>query len=297
LIFTELDIEFHFANLTKSMTWSCQHCTFLNLDSDHECEICLLPRREIIDVDFEPQQESKKRARSPESGPNNQDAKLVKISTHYYDGELLLTKSPTNKSNFGFQDLMQPGIQRALLSAMCVDDVWLFGNLPLDIPTIVIRPRPRDVLQSQSQVLMTKNVKFIFPEIKDQYGCMHTKLIIFWFPDWIRIAIPSANLLDFDYETIENVIFVQDFPKVSGKHDKSHFILELEAALRDLGVNEVELNQLEGYDYSKAVGRIITSRPGSHPKEDYGLTRLASQTGKMNFPQTPIMITAQVNRN
>ena len=58
----------------------------------------------------------------------------------------------------------------------------------------------------------------IFPPLAGPYGCMHIKLFLLWYPESLRVVIPSANLLPFDWDTIENVrvhIF-RDFDTADG---------------------------------------------------------------------------------
>lgn len=53
-----------------------------------------------------------------------------------------------------------------------------------------------------------KNFRFCFPSMEGQINCMHSKLQLLAHPTHLRIAVPSANLVPYDWgETgvMENV--------------------------------------------------------------------------------------------
>ena len=308
------------------MTWQCHRCTFENYKSTDSCEICLTKR--IIDLDDEsdtstiPKQQKKRAASSDDSiefikettcAPKNVNStvsksKKIKLglekagillppqylttSRLYYEGRLVMTKSPYSRSRFSLPDLILPNCKRILLSAMCVDDEWVARAFPAGIPTIIIRPAPENNSGAKAMII-SRNLKYVFPPLKG-FGCMHTKLIILWHDEFIRIAIPSANLLDFDWDTIENSLFYQDFPKSTETY-KSTWIDDLKAMLGSMGMNTQELDLFNGFDYRKAIGQLVVSIPGSHKSDKYGLKRLGSITATVEHDRKPVLITAQVS--
>jgi tyrosyl-DNA phosphodiesterase-1 len=86
------------------------------------------------------------------------------------------------------------------------------------------------------------------------YGCMHIKLMILWFSKHVRIVIGSANLVGYDWDTLENVIFVQDFPiqEHSMSSAKSNFYDDLQDLLTEMGAPHQVKSALDSYDFSRA---------------------------------------------
>ena len=211
--------------------------------------------------------------------------------TQNFNGRLVMTKSLYSDSKFGLKDLIIPNPKRMLLSAMCVDDEWVSRVFPQGIPTIVIRPRPADA-EEMNELIVNSKLKFVFPPLKG-YGCMHTKLIVLWYEKFVRIAIPSANLLDFDWDTIENSVFYQDFPLAQQSTPSSCWIDSLKSMLSKMGLSNTDLTHFDGFDYSKAVGELVVSIPGSFSTNEYGINRLGHITSKI-IKSPPNLITAQV---
>lgn len=60
-------------------------------------------------------------------------------------------------------------------------------------------------------------LRLCFPPMEGQTHCMHSKLMLLFHQEKLRVAIPTANLLDFDWgETgvMENSVFLIDLPRL-----------------------------------------------------------------------------------
>jgi len=44
-----------------------------------------------------------------------------------------------------------------------------------------------------------KNLRLCFPPMDGQVNCMHSKLMLLFHPNYLRIVVPSANLVPFDW--------------------------------------------------------------------------------------------------
>lgn len=44
-----------------------------------------------------------------------------------------------------------------------------------------------------------KNLKLCFPPMEAQVNCMHSKLMLLFHQDRLRIVVPSANLVPYDW--------------------------------------------------------------------------------------------------
>ncbi|KAI7867646.1 tyrosyl-DNA phosphodiesterase I [Spinellus fusiger] len=70
------------------------------------------------------------------------------------------------------------------------------------------RPAIRNQISSHRVILQP-------PMMSNTYGVFHPKLMLLFREDSMRVVIGSANLEGYDYQSIENVVFIQDFPKLS----------------------------------------------------------------------------------
>ena len=64
---------------------------------------------------------------------------------------------------------------------------------------------------------MRSFLRLCFPPMEGQVHCMHSKLMLLFHPEKLRVAIPSANLVNFDWgETgvMENSVFIIDLPRM-----------------------------------------------------------------------------------
>ncbi|TKA29172.1 hypothetical protein B0A50_03682 [Salinomyces thailandicus] len=67
-------------------------------------------------------------------------------------------------------------------------------------------------------------LRLCFPPMEGQTWCMHSKLMLLFHPEKLRIAIPTANLLNFDWgETgsMENSVFMIDLPRLADEKKTS----------------------------------------------------------------------------
>jgi hypothetical protein len=94
-------------------------------------------------------------------------------------------------------------------------------------------------------------------------GCFHAKFMILWFQDFVRIVISSANLVHYDWEDLENNIFVQDFPLKKKSSDVSttepDFKVYFCSFLADMGIPASVIQALGAYDFSKATAILVAS--------------------------------------
>ncbi|KAJ7605793.1 tyrosyl-DNA phosphodiesterase-domain-containing protein [Roridomyces roridus] len=117
-------------------------------------------------------------------------------------------------------------------------------------------------------------------------GCAHSKILILVYPGFMRLVITSANLLNSDTEYGDNHYYIQDFPALSleaaRSYEKPQLQTDLCAHLQDLGCpKEFWRPYLKKhvFDFSEAKVHLVTSKPGSHSKENseaYGQLRLRS---------------------
>ncbi|KAF7366991.1 Phospholipase D/nuclease [Mycena sanguinolenta] len=121
---------------------------------------------------------------------------------------------------------------------------------------------------------------FYPPEMKS--GCAHSKLMVLVYPDFLRVVITSANLMQTDVVLGDNTWYIQDFPRLAEgiKYEETSFEQDLRIHVEELGCpnNFVDTYMKPGrFDFSAAKVHLVTSRPGSFSGEEanwYGQLRL-----------------------
>ena len=99
-----------------------------------------------------------------------------------------------------------------LLSSYCTDYEWLLNEFEEISPETEInliehydKTTGHAGIQRVTANSRTINlIHPIFPKFPN-YGVMHCKLIILAAKDFMRIVVSSANLMDYDYEQVQNV--------------------------------------------------------------------------------------------
>ena len=173
--------------------------------------------------------------------------------------------------NYKLQDLLTPKVEKAFLSSFVYDWEWLeslLGNY-----NVVFAMHSREL---KGTLKLSENRIAVIPPL-GQYGCMHIKLLLLWYPGFMRLILPSANLIQLDWEDLENIVYFQDFPRISSQND-SQFYKDLVKILRDLQVPKTLIDSLENVDFSKARGRLVSSIPGKFSNQeflDYGACKLS----------------------
>ncbi|KAF7367003.1 Peptide hydrolase [Mycena sanguinolenta] len=123
-------------------------------------------------------------------------------------------------------------------------------------------------------------------------GCAHSKIMVLVYPDFLRVVITSANLMQTDVVLGDNSWFIQvrisecRFPRLTEETrykqkpwDKT-FGWHLRRHVEELGCPHEFLDMYlepDVFDFSAAKGHLVTSRPGSWSGTDaneYGQLRL-----------------------
>ncbi|KAK0523151.1 hypothetical protein OC842_006243 [Tilletia horrida] len=128
------------------------------------------------------------------------------------------------------------------------------------------------------------------------YGVMHCKFLILFYPDsHMRFILLSGNLVDYDWDRIENTAFIQDFPALPfadiadrqtrlSKSTSTPFGRELIRLFDALTMppSHSARARLENYDLRGAIGSIVISAPqkqaltGWQQVDKWGIGRLGA---------------------
>ena len=121
------------------------------------------------------------------------------------------------------EEILQPkDLQIAVLSSFQWDIPWLLNKINLERTktTLVMQAKDQGTraqyLQETSQMC---NLRLCFPPMEGQIFCMHSKLMLLSHPTYLRIVVPTANLVRYDWgETgeMENMVFLIDLPRFPG---------------------------------------------------------------------------------
>jgi len=188
------------------------------------------------------------------------------------------------------EEVLEPrSLRTAVLSAFQWDIDWVLSKL--NIPPkggitkcIFVMQAKQDELRQQmieQTEGMRSFLRLCFPSMVGQINCMHSKLMLLFHPHKLRVAVPSANLLNFDWgETgvMENSVFLVDLPRlpegVKAKAEElTPFGQELMYFLKKQGLDDDVQNGVLGFDFSATNDiAFVHTVGGSSYREEAGRT-------------------------
>ncbi|KAK4899395.1 hypothetical protein LTR27_003128 [Elasticomyces elasticus] len=168
-------------------------------------------------------------------------------------------------------------LQIAVLSAFQWDVAWVMTKLKVppncgSTKCIFVMQAKDEAMQQQMMKEteeMRSFLRLCFPPMPGAVRCMHSKLMLLFHPEKLRVAVPSANLLNFDWgETgvMENSVFLIDLPRLPGaatvaKRDLTFFGAELLYFLEQQGLDQDVRDGILKFDFSatKDIAFVHTS--------------------------------------
>ncbi|KAM3523849.1 hypothetical protein MY4038_008002 [Beauveria bassiana] len=181
---------------------------------------------------------------------------------------------PKTSDDITVEEILQKDdLQLALLSSFQWDEEWLLSKLNASKTRILLLAFAAS--EEQKQLMrgnVPKNIKFCFPPMNGP-GSMHSKLQFLKFPKYLRLVIPSGNLVPYDWgETgvMENMVFLIDLPRLeaSGNRTMTVFGENVARFLKASGVDEAMVESLTNYDFSATANLgFVYSIPGGHMGE------------------------------
>ncbi|RGP61502.1 tyrosyl-dna phosphodiesterase 1 [Fusarium longipes] len=182
---------------------------------------------------------------------------------------------PRTSEDIKIEEVFQKDkLELALLSSYQWDDEWLVSKLDLRKTKLVLLAfADNEAQKSEMRSNAPPGIKFVFPAMNGP-GAMHSKLQLLKYPDYLRVVVPTANLVPYDWgETgvMENMVFLVDLPRLkdSANHRPTAFSTELGRFLSATGVGESMVSSLTNYDFSqtKHLGFVYTI-PGGHQGDE-----------------------------
>ncbi|KAI5803135.1 putative tyrosyl-DNA phosphodiesterase [Geopyxis carbonaria] len=185
--------------------------------------------------------------------------------------------------------LQKDTLTTTVLSAFQWDYQWIMGKLPLrkpDLKLVLVMQgkEPGERAEKEAIFLGLPKVTLVFPNMDGQINCMHSKLMLLFHKsgdkEWLRIAVPSANLTDYDWGycggIMENSVFMIDLPRLPSdelRPGQTFFMESLQyfCTASDIPADTVE--ELCKFDFSKTAGMaFVHSIGGSHTGENWNRT-------------------------
>ncbi|XEV00129.1 hypothetical protein FSHL1_005415 [Fusarium sambucinum] len=182
---------------------------------------------------------------------------------------------PRTSEDIKIEEVFQKDkLELALLSSYQWDDEWLISKLDLrKTKLLLLAFADSEAQKSEMRSNAPPGIKFVFPAMNGP-GAMHSKLQLLKYPGYLRVVVPTANLVPYDWgETgvMENMVFLIDLPRLEGSatHRPTSFSTELGRFLSATGVGESMVSSLTNYDFSqtKHLGFVYTI-PGGHQGDE-----------------------------
>ncbi|TKX19341.1 tyrosyl-DNA phosphodiesterase-like protein [Elsinoe australis] len=242
-----------------------------------------------------PPDRATKIARLDHSKPHS--ALPAKLS--YPDGKLCKTWAygqERDGRDIKFEEVLErPTLKTAVFSAYTYDFDWFFRKIDPQNTTyhFVVSS---DEQHADLESLHAPNVK----AYKPKFGrLMHSKLIVLVHPTKLRVVIPSANLVDYDWgETgiMENTVWLIDLPRRPPETDmvSTSFLDELKYFLEKQGLPQTVLAGLDKFDWSAtrpyafvhSVGGISYGTSAART----GLTGLSAAVRRLGLASTQTQV-------
>lgn len=185
------------------------------------------------------------------------------------------------KNDVKIEEVFQKAdLKTAVLSAFQWDVEWVLSKIDARTTKLVFAMQAKDKATQDQYLQETAgmpNLRLCFPPMPGQVHCMHSKLMLLFHPGYLRVVVPSANLVNYDWgETgvMENSVFLVDLPrredrKQYSKEQLTPFGEELIYFLEKMGLQEDVRIGILNFDFSKTQHlAFVHTVGGSHTHED-----------------------------
>lgn len=153
-------------------------------------------------------------------------------------------------------------LKSAVLSAFQWDTDWVMSKVDLSHTKLIFVMQAKETQLRQDMLKDTEHMRKIlrlcFPPMDGQINCMHSKMMLLFHSTKLRIVVPSANLVKYDWgETgdMENSVFLIDLPRLPADQKPSQdslspFGRSLLLFLEKQGLDEDVRNGILSFDFS-----------------------------------------------
>lgn len=211
-----------------------------------------------------------------------------------------------NGKDIKLEELLEAStLKTAVLSAFQWDMDWLFRKLKPEQTKFIFVMQAKEQSFKDEMLQQTEHMrKFLrlcFPSMAGQINCMHSKLMLLFHPDKLRVAIPTANLLDFDWGesgAMENSVWLIDLPRLptgdKGTGTQTQFTKQLLYFLEKQDLPQDARDGLLNFDFSATKDMAFVHTVGGmnygDEGERTGLPGLAQAVREHNLASTNLQI-------
>ncbi|KAI9371484.1 tyrosyl-DNA phosphodiesterase-domain-containing protein [Aspergillus egyptiacus] len=256
----------------------------LNRKKMEEERLARLAKRKAEETAASDQRETKQARTESRQSASSAQSKLASVSlftpsVQFPTGVVKKTFSSGHRrtdDDIKIEEVFQSSdLELAVLSSFMWDTEWLFSKLDIGRTRFIMVMQAKDDATKRQYELETAamtNLRLCFPPMGSQVNCMHSKLMLLFHPTYLRIAVPTANLVPYDWgETggvMENSVFLIDLPKkdsTTPTSDQPAFYKDLVYFLKATTLHDNIIAKLEGFDFSKtAPFAFVHTIGGSH---------------------------------
>ncbi|KAK9764124.1 hypothetical protein K7432_008633 [Basidiobolus ranarum] len=174
-----------------------------------------------------------------------------------------------NRERISLEQLLQGELKAMVQFNYLIDVDWFMSKLPpnnREVPVLFVHGMSGTNSHTlMDQVQKYKNLKIHLPQLPP-YGTHHTKTMILFYEDNIRIVIHTANLIERDWRNKAQAAYVSPLLEKKSPNSKpTAFEQDFLEYLTAYGnVLKSTREKLSRYDFSPCKGTIIGSVPGRH---------------------------------
>ena len=98
--------------------------------------------------------------------------------------------------------LQKDDLRLAVLSSFQWDIDWLLAKINTRSTNVTLVMQAKDEATQQQYLRETAampNLRLCFPSMEGQINCMHSKLMLLSHPTHLRVVVPTANLVSYDW--------------------------------------------------------------------------------------------------
>jgi hypothetical protein len=116
--------------------------------------------------------------------------------------------------------LQRSTLHIAVLSSFQWDIEWLFRKLDMARSKVLLVMQAKDNATKEQYAQETSdmpNLRLCFPSMAGNVNCMHSKLMLLSHDTHLRVVVPTANLVPYDWGeqgVLENSVFLIDLPRL-----------------------------------------------------------------------------------
>ena len=172
--------------------------------------------------------------------------------------------------------LQRSDLTLAVFSSFQWDLEWLLGKLNASSTKMIFVMQAKELAikrQYERETASMPNLRLCFPNMDGQINCMHSKLMLLAHPSHLRIVVPTANLVPYDWGesgVMENMVFLIDLPRLAGRQqvlpeNLTFFGKELIHFIRAMGLHEDVIQSVYYFDFSATNGlAFVHTIGGAH---------------------------------